>query len=476
MSSLIRLLFLAGAALYLTLIQAAEPVGVPVVRSGPNLLIYNDDLALVNMHYSVSLPEGESVLRFPSISPLIQPSSAILHPLPDTLSVLQQSYRGGMTPETVLANSVGQEVSLISTNPVNGEELLQRARILSVAGGLIFEVDGRFETSLAGRRVVYDRLPLGVLNPGLTIRVRNTSAGQTDLNLSYLTGGISWRADYVAQLNGSGDALQLQSMASLSNHSGLDFQEAKIALVAGSINRVRDVSLKMRRDVAMAAMDSGPVAAPVSLAEMYLYKLPDVVRLADGSTQQFDLFSARDIPVERRYELHGQATMYFSSDAPEQTLKVDGYIEFINDSEHNLGMPMPAGIVRVYAQPDDQVSAVDTLYFIGEDRIGHTPAEALIHVNTGKAFDLSGTRKQLAFRRLPVEAPYRHHSESTIQIDLKNVGKDSVTVNVRENFSGEWRLTEGPKPDEQDARTATWALDVPAQGAATLKLTVRVKR
>ncbi len=470
---LIRPILLAIAVLANGQIQAAPHDISAESRDAIGLAIYNEDLALVNEAFTIRLPVGESTLNFLSVSPLINANSVVLHPMPETLVVRDQYFRQALTPEELLTKSVGQTISLISTHPVTGEQKSERARLLSVNGGLILEIDGRIETSLAGRRIVYDSLPPGVLSPTLSIGIISTAVSQTTLSLSYLSGGLSWQADYVAQLNESGDKLQLQAMASISNHSGVDYLAADIELIAGSINRVPN-NVKIRREMATAVMmDSAPSMQLTPLADVYVYSLPRPVDLSNNSVRQEKLFDARDVPVEKLYQLSGQPNVYHSPNVPEQMLEVDSYIEFVNMANSTPGKPMPAGVVRVYAQNDAQV---DKLRFIGEDRIAHTPADARVRLNMGKAFDLRGNRKQLSYRQLPVEEPYRRHNEAHIQTVLSNAKNKSVVVRVEETFSGEWVLVEGPKPADSDAHSAWWDVHVPARGEATLDFTIRVKR
>jgi len=455
----------------------AESIDIePGPRSSVGLVIYNQNLALVNEAYTLDLPAGQSELNFSAVSPLINFHSAVLHPLPKTLTVREQYFRAAMTPEEVLSSSVGQMVSLLSTNPVSGEQTRERARVLSVSGGIILEIDDHYETSLAGRRIVYDALPSGVLSPTLSVGVESTVNAQAELVLSYLSGGLSWNADYVAQLNSEHDVLQLRAMATISNDSGVNFQAAQLELIAGSVNQVQN-NVAMRREMSLSVMAAAPEAAPsiqpVSLADLYLYTVPGKVDLSDNSIRQIKLFDARDVPVQQLYLLAGQANVYYSPNVPEQKLKVDSVIEFSNESDHHLGQAMPAGVVRVYVRAKAQPGK---LHFIGEDRIGHTSEKGKVRLNIGKAFDLGGVRKQLVYRRLPVEAPFRQHSETQVQMVLSNAKPKAVTVQIQENFSGQWSLMDGPTPVDSDARSARWNLLVPAQGEATLNFTVRVKR
>ena len=465
---------LATAALASGLLQAAPQILTAESRASIGLAIYNEDLALVNEAFMIRLPVGESKLNFLSVSPLINANSAVLHPLPKTLSVRDQYFRHALTAEDLFEKSVGQTISLVSTHPVTGEQKRERARLISVNGGLILEIDGQFETSLAGRKIVYDALPPGELSPLLSIGVVSTAASESLLSLSYLTGGLSWKADYIAQLNEAGDSLQLQVMASISNHSGIDYLAADIELIAGTINRVRKSNTNVRREMATTAMlESPPSIKPVSLAELFVYSLPRRFDLFNKSVRQIKLFEARDVPVAQRYRLSGLPGVYHAPEVPEQTLEIDSYIEFTNAAENNLGKPMPAGVVRVYAQKN---ALVDMLRFVGEDRIGNIPVNAPARLTLGKAFNLTGTRKQLSFHRLPVEKPFRQHIESHLQIVLSNAKNKSVVVQVEEAFSGEWVLVDGPNPAVSDAYSARWDVQVPAQGEATLELTVRVKR
>jgi hypothetical protein len=295
------------------------------------------------------------------------------------------------------------------------------------------------------------------------------------LTLSYLTGGISWQADYVARLNKTRSKLELKAMATLSNFSGTDFQAASVELIAGHINQVRQ-KVVAQRSLAMMA-DSEMAGPATSLADLYLYRLPEHHDLANNSTRQLFLFEAKDIPVAPFYRLHKLANLTLSVGAGEQKLEVDSYIEFLNmpvsqPESSALGQPMPAGVVRIYAQAD----ATDQgLRFIGEDRIGHTAKGVKIRLKTGRAFDLGAKRKQLSYVKLPVEQPFRRHTEVVIQTVLSNAGVGEAIIQVEETFAGQWQLLEGPEPDERDSGSARWNVRVPASGETTLTFKVRVK-
>ncbi len=471
---------LCGALLAACLTLPIKALDLDVdTQSSLSLSIYNDQLALVNDIRSVNLPAGITQLNWRAVSPLMNHASAILQNDSRSLQVLEQSYREITTPEDMLAQAVGQTVTLVSTHPVTGEQTREQAKILAVEGGLIFEIDGQYETDLAGRRIIYDTLPEGVLTPTLSAMIKNDQAQDNQLKLSYLTGGLSWRADYIAQLNEDQDQMQLQALATLENHSGISFSEAHVEFIAGAVNQVRERAFggaMQKRSMATMAMEQD-VATPTPLADFHLYSLPGRYTLPAKASKQIGLFRAPAVPVKREYQLSGQPSFYYSPNMPEQVLKIDSFIEFSNIKDQQLGLPMPAGIVRVYQRKSNQEnnSASSGLRFIGEDRIKHTPAKAQVRLKTGQVFDLNATRRQIAFRRLPVQQPYRNHSEVEIETELTNAKDQTVTVNIEEHFSGEWSLVQGPEPHESNARSAIWAVEVPANGEATLRITIRVK-
>lgn len=440
-------------------------------RDNLGLIIYNSDLAMVNDKRSVDLPQGSSKLDFRAISPQINPASAVLHPVPGPLRVMRQHFQAMTTPDDLLVQSVGQMVTLVSIDPTGAQTSRERAKIISVSGGLIFEIDGHFETDLAGRRILYDELPEGVYSPTLSIEIESKQAFKASLPLSYLTSGLSWEADYIARLNPGLDRMQLRGLASLRNDSGVAFPMAKISLIAGSINQVPAASI-LRRERVMMSADVSAAVPPVAMANLQRYELPGRVNLGNNRRVQIQIFDATGVPVSRHYRLEPGPQVYYSKTVPEQRLNVDSYIAFNNLSEDHLGFPLPAGIVRLFVENVDDAGR---LSFIGEDRITHTSEKSLLRLKTGQAFDLSATRRQLAFRRLPVEQPYRQHFEIEVETRLHNAGQDVAVVELVENFNGEWALKEGIQPDSSGSGSAVWNVLVPSQGEAVLKLKVSVK-
>ncbi len=439
-------------------------------RSDLRLTIYNQNLALVSDTRKAAIPQGASTLSYAAVSPQINAASANLYPLPDKVRVLQQRFEAASGAAELLQAAVGQTVSLHRNNPQNGQLIEQRAKIISAIDGLIFEVDGHIETDLAGRRIVYDQLPDVAYSPTLSFDIDADAAVQSPLSLRYLTQGLAWQADYILQLDPGIKQMQLRGMASLRNDSGVDFPDANISLMAGSVNQVYTAPV-MRRGVSMMAANvAAAPPSPIAIADLKRYDLPGRVTLANHSSVQVQLFEAKNVPVTRRYRITPGSNYFNGANAAVQHLKIDRYIEFNNVTEQGLGFPLPAGTARVYASSEN-----GDMSFVGEDHLNDSAEMAVVQIKTGQAFDLSAEREQLLFRPLPVEQPYRRHFEIEWQTRFFNADEAPRTIEVIEYFDGEWLLKGGPKPDRQDARSARWDILVPAKGEAVLKLKVQLK-
>jgi hypothetical protein len=308
--------------------------------------------------------------------------------------------------------------------------------------------------------------------PTLVMSLVNPTAGEQNLELSYLTGGLSWRADYVAELNADDSTLDLNGWVTLKNQSGAAYPNAKLQLVAGDLNRVREEQPAPRAMVAMAAKaDNAAEMRQESLFEYHLYTLQRPTTLADNQTKQVALMSATRVPVKKEFLLQG-ADYYYSGQVGEigQKLKVGVFVDFQNKGE-GLGIPLPKGVIRVYKQ-DSQGNAL----FVGEDRIDHTPKNETVRLKLGDAFDVTADKKQTAFQKLAGSGRYTYLFESAYEIVLKNAKPEAVSVTVREPMPGDWTmLSESHAHIKAASGTAEWKVVVPAEGQTTLTYRVRVR-
>ena len=437
------------------------------------LTIYNDDLALVKDLRRVLLDRGDNRLAWRSVSQAIRPETALLRDPDGSLDILllEQNFDFDLlTPESLLKKYLGRTVYVVRTNDA-GDRTVEEAEVLAYTQGPVLRYPDRIETGVVGH-LAYPDLPEDLRDqPTLVLHLRSATAGQGELELSYLTGGLGWKADYVANLVGDGTRMDLSGWVTLTNSSGIAYREAQVQLVAGEVNRVREpVVSPMARAVVMA--DAAAPPAEESLAEYHLYTLPRATDVQNNQTKQVSLLTAAGVPVTRELVARGQPMPYRTETADGWTQQpVESRLSFLNQ-DGSLGVPLPAGVVRVYAQ-DSRGSA----QFVGEDRIGHTPKGETLTLKLGESFDVTARRKQTSFRKLSGTGAYDYAYEAGFELQLKNAKPEPVEVKVLENIPADWRMLSESQPHtKESANLASWRVLVPAEGAETLTWQVEVRR
>lgn len=439
------------------------------------LTIYNDNLALVRDRRNVLLDHQFNRLAWQDVSAKIRPETALLQNVtaPSGLRLLEQNFDFDLlTPAKLVEKYVGKEVAVIRSNPATGEEIRESATVLSTNEGIILKFDDRIETGVPGR-LVFPSVPHHLrAQPTLMLSLLNSSAGKNDLELSYLTHGLSWHADYVAALNGTEDYIDLNGLVTLTNQSGSAYNTAKLQLVAGDVNQVRSEPPFARKMMALAA-ESADVAQmkAETFFDYHLYTVPYPTTLAENQTKQVALMSAAAIPVNKEYILKG-AEFYYAGkhELSYQKHVIHVFIQFRNQGE-GMGVPLPKGVVRVYkkdAQKDQQ--------FIGEDHIEHTPKNEVIRLKLGNAFDITADRVQTDFKQIAGTARYASIFETAHQITLKNSKKEVVTVKVQEPMPGDWEMIAESLPHTKlGVGMVEWNVIIPAEGETPLAYRARVK-
>ena len=434
--------------------------------------IYNEDLALVKEVRNVALDAGVNRIALRDVSARLRPETALLRSLshPGSLELLEQNFDFDLlTPEQLLAKHVGQTVRVVKTHYVAGVpvETLEPAQVLAASNGMVLKIGDRIETGAPGR-IVFDAVPANLRDrPTLVSELQSKRAGAQQLELSYLSGGLSWQADYVAELSADDSALDLNGWVTLNNRSGTAYSNAKLQLVAGDVNRVREQMQRTRLSQVMAdAAAPAKAVAQESLFEYHLYTLGRATTLADNQTKQVALLSATAVPTKKELVLQGSPHYYSDSVGSIGTkIKVGVFMEFANRESARLGMPLPKGVVRVYKR-----DSAGNAQFVGEDRIEHTPKNEVVRLNLGNAFDVTADKKQTDFRRR--EPGLRAH-ESAYEIVLRNAKTEAASVMVREPVPGDWTmLEESSKHEKVAAGTAQWRVNVPAGGSTTLRYRV----
>jgi hypothetical protein len=458
---------------------AAEP---DEIRSTLNdqqsiaVTIYNSNLALVKDQRRIRLKSGLNSLALRDVSAQIRPETALLNSLsnPGSISVLEQNFDFDLlTPQKLLEKYIGKNVSIVRTNPATGAETTETATVLAVNNGVVLRVGNHIETGLPGR-IVYDDVPANLRDrPTLVTRLNNKVSSEQTVELSYLTGGLGWKADYVAELSPEENSIDLSGWVTLSNTSGTSYNNAKLQLVAGDVNRVPEYALAKGR--AAGAMDRMAANAPMaeeSLLEYHLYTLDRPTTIAENQTKQVALLYASGIPARKELVLHGNDYYYRSSYGDlGQKMKVAVYVEFENRESSKLGMPLSKGVIRVYKK-----DSAGNAQFVGEDQIDHTPRNEKVRLKLGESFDVTADKTQTDFRILPYQGKGARVYESAYQIVLKNAKKEPVSVTVQEPIPADWKiLKENYRSTKATSNTAVWKINVTADGSATLNYRVQVK-
>jgi hypothetical protein len=437
--------------------------------------VYNSDIALVRDVRNVQLPGGSFDLRFMDIAATINPATVHFRSLtePARVSVLEQNYEYDLLePEKLLRKYVGRDVTLVRTVQENGttREEEVKARLLSYNNGPVWQIDKEIVTGLHADHIRFPELPENLYSrPTLIWTLQNGGTLRHRVEASYLANKLAWTADYVLTVGRDDKSADLDGWVTLTNGSGTSFRNAKLQLVAGDLNRVRQMIADKRFNEVRRELDA-MAAAPMaqeSFSEYHLYTLGRKTTINNSQTKQVSMLTGTGVPVQKRYVVDGQDFYYHNVQHPGAPIKdvVQVYYQFKNDEKMGLGMPMPAGTVRVY-----QADAKGAIQFAGEDRIDHTPKDETVKLKIGNAFDVVCERNQIDFRKIATNI-----YEFEYEITLRNHKAAPIVVEVNEPIGGSWRMLTA---SHEWTKTAAWAaqfsVPVAQDGAQTLKYRVRV--
>jgi len=387
------LLALAGVAL-LAATAAADEMPVPTAsRTGLSVTLYADGFGLVTDRRKATLAKGANSLAFEGVSARMTPSSALLA-TGDGVRVLERNFEFDLlSPQALLERSVGRTVRVIRTRPDTGEEVVETATVLAAANGPVLRIGDRIETTVPGR-LVFDSVPAGLrAQPTLLIEAESTAAAEAPIELTYLTEGLSWRADYAAEIDAAGKTLALGAWASLSNATGVAFADADVQVIAGSVRREGERPMAAFKG-ARLARPPAEEPCPRSDGRRSSLPLPGKVTLANNQSKQVALLSAPAVPVTRQY-----VRQRWVGETPDRggvgtpaTYRPAVTLKFANVRESGLGLPLPAGVVRVYGR-----DSKGRIQFTGEQAITHTAAGEELTLNLGEATDIGIQYRQNAF-------------------------------------------------------------------------------
>jgi hypothetical protein len=427
-----------------------------------SLTIYNSNLALVQDTRTQAVAAGRSRLEFKDVSGQIRPETVSLSGA--GVGVVEQNFDFDLlTPGKLMEKAIGRQVQIVRINPGNGQQTTETATVLSVNEGVVLKIGERIEVLREDdipTRVIFDRIPENLrARPTLSVTVDSASAGVRPLTLTYLTHGLSWKADYVALFDEAGGRLDLQGWVTLSNNSGVTYRDADVQLVAGDINLVRSeqeyfARYGQRRGATRRAGTETPTG-PESVADYYLYPLPARTTVAQNQTKQVSFLDVKGGRARKGY-----AWRAYGFQTLEEPQAADVAVEFTNSTAGGLGAQLPAGIVRVYVK--DQAGEPK---FVGENRVDHTPQGSDVSVKIGEAFDVTVQPTVVAHERSK-----HNHSRYRMEYVVRNARPQPVTVTLRQG--GMWRdgkvLEESLKSTRVDAYNLAWDVPVPANGETRL--------
>src|SRR5438876_8582143 len=467
---------LCFASLATVAAQTSEQTTTARDRQSVNITVYNSNLGLVRETRRLTLPNGQIALRFADVTAQIRPETVHLASLtaPSALRILEQNYQYDLlNPAKLLDKFVGKEITLVLRHYQNNTESFEpvQATLLSNNGGQVWRINGQIvinPSNIAEMR--FPDLPKNlVATPTLVWDLENRETGPQSIEASYLTGGMNWRADYVLLVNADDTKGDLQGWVTLTNASGATFEDARLQLVAGEVNRVSD-----EREFALAGVMAKRADMSESqfqeqgFFEYHLYTLQRPSTIRDNETKQVSLLEAAGFDVKKEFVLNGQHYYYAGYNSPGQPIKekVGVYVQFRNSQQNKLGMPLPAGTIRLYKKDDK-----GNQQFIGEDRIDHTPKDEDVRVKVGDAFDIVAERKETDYKVVA-----RNVYEYAYEIKIRNHKEGPVTVIVNEPIGGDWEMISSTFEAKKTAAfAAQFNVPVAKDGEATLSYRVRVR-
>jgi hypothetical protein len=440
-----------------------------------NVTVYNSNIALIRDVRQLTVPTGSFRLKFEDIAATVNPATVHFRSLtePEKLNVIEQNYEYDLLePAKLLHKYVGKEVTLVRSYLDNGttkhEEV--KATLLADNNGPVWKIGNDIVTGIYAEGYRFPEVPANLYDrPTLVMSLDNSGPRKHQIEASYLASNLAWNADYVLTVSREDKAADLDGWVTLSNNSGTAFHNARLQLVAGDLNRL---PANARGDVViMKEMARSAPAAPQfqqeNFSEYHLYTLGRRTSVEDKETKQISLLQGSGVPVEKLFVVNGQSFYYHNYQNPGSPQKdpVMVYYKFKNEEKAGLGMPLPAGNVRVY-----QKDSKGGILFIGEDRIDHTPKDEAITVHIGNAFDIVAEHKQTDFKKIAGNI-----YEMEFEITLRNHKDAPITVQVNEPIGGSWEMLSSTyKFSKTAAFAAQFQVPVDKNGTAVLKYRVHV--
>ncbi len=423
-----------------------------------SVTVYNSNLGVISETRTFSLNKGINRLNFTDVPSLIDPASVTVELLNGKggITILEQNYAYDLvSPDQIYRRYVDKEIELLDK-----EGKLITGKLLAYNNGAITLKDKNNRIKIVGTtnitEVNFPSLPDGLITrPTLFWLYNSTVSGDLTAQVGYQTSGLNWSAEYVGVLDDSETNLNLTGWASINNNSGKSYNNARLKLVAGDINRVnREYDQPRRMEMTLSKATPSAGFREKEFFEYHLYTLPRKATVANHEKKQISLFEPATTSVDKQF-------IYRPDRDPK---KVEVSLKLTNSSSSGLGIPLPAGRVRLFKADSD-----GGLILLGEDRIDHTPKDEEIDIKVGFAFDISAEEKLIKQDRISERVEQRQ-----FQIDIRNHKRSDITVRVEKSLYGDWELLESTlSGNRKDGNTLVFDVSVKAGESTTLTYLVR---
>ncbi len=450
--------------------KASEPKNVSIT-------VYQS-MAVVREVRELDLEKGTNKVVVEGVAKTLDPSSIVFHPQKnrDRIQIEEQNFKNDvLAPGEILAKWIGK--------PITVKQFLANGQTPEINGTLVFAQDAQAENCVikSGDQYILGpkgQLQIGSLPPDMVIvpsivwNLNSDFSGKENCEITYIANALSWSADYIATVDDLDKNLDLDSWVSIDNQTGTGFKQAKIELIAGEVRSVsRDIApmprfARMAMQPLAAAM---PMPAPQqeAIEEYHLYSLPKITNLDDKETKQINLFSAEKTPIQKKLIVDSYHPIVIQT-TPDggQLQSVEVSLEFKNDEQSHLGIPLPQGKVSVYKRDRE-----GQLQFIGSDQLRHTPKNETVRLHIGNASDIVVERKQAAFQQVSKQV-----RKANYEIDLRNHKDKEETITIVEHANGDWKINSSSHPYvKKNSTTFEFAIKVGANSEETLTYEIQTK-
>lgn len=433
--------------------------------------VYNSNVGLVKDTRKIDLPQGEGELKFMDVASSILPYTVQIQSLdePGSLNVLEQNYEYDlMDPSKLLDKYVGKDIKIMTISQDNKKDIVD-ATLLSNNNGPIYKINDQIYLGYPGYQIL-PQIPENLIaQPTLTWLYDNKSSGPQTVQVAYLTDDITWRADYIVVVSNDDTLANIEGWVTLDNKSGATYKNAKLKLVAGQVNQVREEAKSVDAFSPRLAMAGAmvPQFQEQSFFEYHIYDLQRKTTIKDNQQKQVNLLQADGVGINKEYLVRGEQYYFYTNTIGGEPAKVpvNVYLKFKNSESNHLGMPLPSGTIRLYKK-----DAQDSLEFIGEDTLEHTPKDEDVEIKAGEAFDIVAQRQQIDFQQ-----SFRSF-ESAWEVTIRNHKDSDIKVGIVEPVNGDWEVLSSSVPYKKvNATTIRFDVDVARDQEVKVDYRVRVK-